>query len=344
MAYNVRTRKGNWRTQRGSDLRDGHFLAGADVSKMKRGASMGVGRKRLAKGISRRGLIVGATLFATGTLAGFYLYSASGSQAETLKSLRQLTHYHGIAVDRRDPRRLLLATHNGFYLVNPDGQVLRTSPVQDFMGFTPHPSAVGVLYASGHPAGGGALGLIRSNDNGLNWKQISLGLGGPVDFHAMDASPVDPNVIYGSFHGIQVSRDGGISWEQAGPAPEKLVGLAASRSSADRIYAATQNGLLLSTDAGKSWTTAAFGGETVSMVSMGPGSKVYAFVVGKGLQEGNDDALNSWTELSTAFGDQVLLHFAVDPKDPARLYSTTNDNVVLASTDGGHSWRPFGGG
>lgn len=297
-----------------------------------------------SKVLSGRRMAAGTAVVAAGALVASYLLSAPGSKAGSLSDLKQQTHYHGLSVDRTDPARLLLATHHGFFVVSKDGTATRTSIVQDFMGFTPHPNNSGVLYASGHPSGGGNTGLIRSDDNGTTWKQISLGLGGPVDFHAMDASPVDPNVIYGSFHGIQVSRDGGVTWVQAGPAPEKLVALAASRSSADRIYAATQNGLLLSTDAGKSWTTAAFGGETVSMVSLGPGSKVYAFVVGKGLQEANDDALNSWTELSNAFGDHVLLHFAVDPKDPARLYATTNDNVVLSSTDGGRSWRPFGGG
>ena len=44
----------------------------------------------------------------------------------------------------------------------------------------------------------------------------------------------------------KVSRDGGVTWVQAAPAPEKLVALAASRSSADQVYAPTQNGLLLS--------------------------------------------------------------------------------------------------
>ena len=297
-----------------------------------------------SKGLSGRRMAAGIAVVAAGALVASYVLSTPSSKAGSLSDLKQQTHYHGLSVDRTDPTRLLLATHHGFFVVSKDGTATRTSIVQDFMGFTPHPNNSGVLYASGHPSGGGNTGLIRSDDNGTTWKQISPGLGGPVDFHAMDASPADPNVIYGSFHGIQVSRDGGVTWVQAGPAPEKLVALAASRSSADRIYAATQNGLLLSTDAGKSWTTAAFGGETVSMVSMGPGSKVYAFVVGKGLQEANDDALNSWTELSNGFGDRVLLHFAVDPKDPARLYATTNDNVVLASVDGGHSWRPFGAG
>ena len=260
----------------------------------------------------------------------------------SLSDLKLQTHYHGLAVDRTDPTRLLLATHHGFFVVDKGGMATRISPVQDFMGFTPHPTDNTVLLASGHPSSGGNLGFIRSDDGGVTWKQLSPGLGGPVDFHAMDISLADPKVIYGSFHGIQVSRDGGQTWMLAGPAPEGLIALAASRSSADRVYAATQSGLLVSADAGKSWTTASFGSQAVSMVGMGAGPKVFAFVVGKGLQQATDDALGNWTALSNDFGGRVLLHFAVDSADSKRMYATTEENDVLASTDGGHSWYPFG--
>src|SRR3546814_2377830 len=67
--------------------------------------------------------------------------------------------FHGIAVDPCNPDRLYLATHHGFFAVGPDGVAQQVSETEDdFMGFTPHPSDPNVLYASGHPAGGGNLG------------------------------------------------------------------------------------------------------------------------------------------------------------------------------------------
>jgi hypothetical protein len=45
--------------------------------------------------------------------------------------------------------------------------------VQDFMGFTPHPSDPATLYSSGHPAGGGNLGFIVSEDGGGSWTQLA---------------------------------------------------------------------------------------------------------------------------------------------------------------------------
>ena len=83
-------------------------------------------------------------------------------------------------------------------------------------------------YASGHPAGGGNLGFIASTDGGKSWTRRSDGVGGPVDFHQMDVSKADPQVIIGAYRGLQISRNGGHSWETAGPLPQRTLDLAAS--------------------------------------------------------------------------------------------------------------------
>src|SRR5262245_38144593 len=192
-----------------------------------------------------------------------------------LATLDRQTHYHGIAVDPADPSRLYLATHHGFYLVYPDGTAERISVVQDFMGFTPHPTDPSILYASGHPSSGGNLGFLLSADGGATWSQVSPGYNGPVDFHQMDVSPADPQVIYGNYGDIQVSRDAGKTWQMAGPAPQGLISLAASAQDANRIYAGTEGGLLVSDDAGATWRKAAFEGEIVTMVTTGPDGALY---------------------------------------------------------------------
>ena len=162
--------------------------------------------------------------------AGTFLATRSHSEASTtVQALAEHTHFHGIAVDPSDPARIYLATHHGLYAVAPDGSATRLSLVQDFMGFTPHPVDPSMLYASGHPAGGGNLGFIASEDGGRSWSQLAEGVDGPVDFHQMDVSPADPKTIYGAYAGqLQVSRDGGQTWEVVGPAPEGLIDLAAS--------------------------------------------------------------------------------------------------------------------
>ncbi len=267
---------------------------------------------------------------------------ATAAEGVPLSQLRQQTHFHGLAVDPTDRSRLYLATHHGFFLLGADGMATRVSQVQDFMGFTPHPGDSKILYASGHPAGGGGLGFIVSTDGGATWTQLAPGANGPVDFHQMDVSPADPDVIYGAYGNIQVSRDGGRSWSETGPSPEGLIQLAASSASADRLYAATRVGLLVSDDAGATWRTVAFDTEIVSVVRGSPGGRLLAFVVGRGLLGAAESDLANWTPLGGGSTDQVLVHLAIDPIDANQLYAITYDGDVIASADGGTSWRRFG--
>jgi len=272
----------------------------------------------------------------------FALLSVTPASAETLADLGQKTHYHGIAFARTGSAALMIATHHGLYAVDKDGSVLRVSPVQDFMGFSPDPANELGLYASGHPATGGNSGFLRSTDGGSTWTQLSPGLDGPVDFHQMDVSGADPKVIYGSFGQIQVSRDGGTNWEIAGDAPERLIALAASSLKAERLYAATENGILVSEDAAASWAPLAFAGEVVSTVQTGPDNALYAFVVGRGFMKASEETPSSWSLLTNDFGEGIPLHMAANPKDGQNLVLTMQNNEVRESLDGGKSWRPFG--
>jgi photosystem II stability/assembly factor-like uncharacterized protein len=265
---------------------------------------------------------------------------ATTAETFRLTELDQQTHYHGLAVDPTDPSRLYLATHHGFYLVAADGIATRLSAVQDFMGFTPHPTDPSVLYASGHPSNGGNLGFLMSADGGANWTQVSPGPNGPVDFHQMDVSPADPQVIYGVYGGIQLSRDGGKTWSTAGAMPEGLIALAASARSANRIYGATQNGLHYSDDAGMTWQTAAFSGETVTMVATGPKDLLYAYVAGRGLMSAVEEDPAEWAPLSS--DKRIQLHLAIDGLDPNRLFAIAHKAGIIQSIDGGKSWQSFG--
>lgn len=266
-----------------------------------------------------------------------------GAQTMALAELSKKTHIHGMAVDPGDGSRLYIATHHGFFVVSPDGQATRISrDTNDYMGFTPHPTDPSVLFASGHPAGGGNLGFIVSNDGGQNWRQLSTGVRGPVDFHQMDVSKADADVVYGAFGGLQVSHDGGKSWKVTGPLPDGLIDLAASSVATDRLYAATKGGLLYSNDAGGTWRPAHLRVSAATMVQTGHEGEVYAFIAGLGLVRTQEPELR-WDYVSKSFGDRYLIHLAVDPGDPRRLYVVTNDKQVLVSEDGGTNWTELGG-
>ena len=281
--------------------------------------------------------------------AAALLATRSHSEASTtVHALAEETHFHGIAVDPSDPARLYLATHHGLYAVAPDGSAERLSPVQDFMGFTPHPTDPSTLYASGHPAGGGNLGFIASEDGGRSWSQLAEGVGGPVDFHQMDVSPADPQTIYGAYAGhLQISRDGGHSWEVVGPAPEGLIDLAASSTDPAMLYAATQSGLLKSEDGGRTWQDAYWLRQPATMVHVTPDGAAYAFVLGTGLIETTEPKLSWQTVSKDGFGGDYVVHFAVDPEDHRTLYAVTleprsHTQRLVSSRDGGETWSALG--
>ncbi|MBD2746045.1 exo-alpha-sialidase [Microvirga sp. BT688] len=268
--------------------------------------------------------------------------ASKASETVRVAELPRQTHIHGLAVDRQDPSRLLIATHHGLFRAGPDGRAERISEVQDFMGFTPHPTDPKTLFASGHPARGGNLGFIASTDGGATWRQVSPGVKGPVDFHQMSVSSADPATIYGAYGGLQVSRDAGRTWTVVGPIPDKLIDLAASAKTSDTLYAATENGLLVSSDGGKGWTTV-LAGAPVSLVEVTPDGSLYAYVVGRGLLRSDAESL-AFATISDDFGGGVPLHLTGDPANPARLFVATARGRVLTSTDRGQTWSELGAG
>jgi hypothetical protein len=262
-------------------------------------------------------------------------FNLRAAEDELTVPITNLPHIHGIAFGAAD--ELILATHRGVFAVDPAGQARLISEPNDFMGFT----AAGAdrLIASGHPSGGGNLGVVTSNDGGTEWFPLADGVGGPVDFHAMSVSPADPEVVYGLFGGIQVSRDGGKTWTMSGPAPADTIDIAAAPTDPAALYAGTMDGLMISTDFGASWTRSGPEGIPVTAVESTGSGEIYAFFAGGGLFRRDGDG--SWITLSEKFGQRVILHLAVHGETPHRLAAVTEASDVLISDDAGKSWRPL---
>lgn len=263
------------------------------------------------------------------------------SQAHAL-GLGDLDHIHGLAFEPGPQGELLIATHDGIYRALPDGTVERRSEARDdFMALAASASEPGTLFASGHPATGGNLGLIRSTDGGRSWQHWSDGHRGPVDFHHLAVSPTDPQTLYGVHGTLQASRDGGRSWEPSGTAPAGLLGLAVSSTDPRTLYAATELGLLRSTDAGGSWQPATLRRSPATTVHIHGDGTALAFVIGQGLVRTVEPSLG-WRPQFNAFGGQVPLQLAASPTDDNRLAVLTQGERILVSDDGGATWRRFG--
>jgi len=287
-------------------------------------------------------------IFAIAVLAiGFGAVYQNSSAQTTVSSLIKNSDFHGIAVDPKDSSRIYLATHHGLFVVTPNGEADRVSDMSaDFMGFIPHPTNPNVYYASGHPAGGGNLGIIVSNDGGKSWKKIADGIGGPVDFHQMDVSKANPNIIIGNSRGLQMSKDAGRSWKMVGPIPKGTIDLAASAIDENTIYAATQEGIVRSKDGGLSWTIAHLLKRPTTMIDAASDGKLYAFQIGTGLIRTSEQGLD-WRLVSNDFGNEFILHFTIDPSNQKNMYAVTFSQKtrglsIIASSDGGATWKTLG--
>lgn len=272
--------------------------------------------------------------------AGIGAAASWQASAQTIP-IAEVSHIHGLSVDPADSFRLYLATHNGLFHTAADGTAeLVSNNTNDYMGFTAHPTDAGILFASGHPTGGGNMGVLVSRDGGRTWEQVAGGAAANADFHAMDISRADPNVLYGLHGGIQVSRDGGKSWTTVGAPDARVIDLAAAAVSPEIVFAATMSGIAFSRDGGETWEPTGPQGQPVSMIQTAADGTTYAFIVGTGLVKSPGSALN-WRPVSNEFGDRVLLHLAVDPKDPARLFGVTDEGRIVTSSDGGKTWQPL---
>ena len=291
--------------------------------------------RRLRKSGIRNRITVFQTLLAASIITGA---ATAGAYAADIVFLDQLSHIHTIAVDKAHPSRLYVATHHGLFSASPSGAAARVSrEPHDLMAFAAHPTDPKVFYASGHPPGGGNLGVIRSDDGGRTWSRLAKGVNGPVDFHAMAVSRTDPKVIYGTHRGLQVSRDAGRTWKLVAALPGRVFDLAVSARDANIVYAAARNGLFVSRDGGRTWETGYLRRNPATMVHASARGRLYAFIYGVGLITAEEPAL-SWQLVSDAFDDRVLFKLDTDPADSGRLYGVADTGAVMTSKDGGKTW------
>ena len=257
-----------------------------------------------------------------------------------VEALKRHTHIHGLAIARDNPDNILIAKHHGIFRAGPNGQAIRFSAVKDFMGFVAHPVEPRKYFGSGHPPQGGNLGFIVSTDGGATWEQRSPGANGPVDFHQPAVSLVDPDIIFGAYGALQRSSDGGHEWRVVAALPPGLLSLAASAIDSETLYAGTRTGLLVKWDGGGTWEPVVEG-SSVSLVAVTEDARILTFTLAQGLAVAQKSELKF--SVLAAWGDDVLLHLAIDPKNRNRMFAATNKGDVFQSADGGVTWEPVRG-
>ncbi len=249
-----------------------------------------------------------------------------------------ITHGHGLAVDTKDSNKVYIATHHGLLvLVNDKDLFAVGTSKDDYMGFSPNAKNDKVFFASGHPESGGNIGFQKSEDGGFNWQKISDGLGGPVDFHALAVSPVNPNIIYGWYQGnLQRSEDGGKRWVKF-PTSAPFVALIADTHDEKIVYAASPQGLYESENKGESWKRMIEG--FVAALAIHPQDNQTMIIASEKLGFAKTkDKGKTWEKVKQNFGDESILFIAYDPQNPNNVYLLTHKNSLYKSQDGGDVW------
>ena len=269
----------------------------------------------------------------------------------------EVHHIHGLAIGRRNPEVVYVATHTGLVRIQPKAAPEWVgSHRHDLMGFTAHPHEPNLVYASGHPDAAtyrqlqtGNLGLLVSRDGGKTWQSVALK--GDADFHALAYTPRNGGQLYGwSVAGeTGLHRISTTSWKVERLRAEGLSNvwsLAASPEPAGPLLAGTKSGLMVSRDAGSNWSRVTKGiraNMTVTAVSFHTSDPtvVYAYMASadRGLMRSRDGGA-TW-ESAGYVGDPraPVVVLAVGPGEHVAL-AATNSNV-LRSSDGGRSWQPI---
>lgn len=254
-----------------------------------------------------------------------------------------ISHGHGLAVDVKDSSKVYVATHYGlFVLVNEKDLYRIGKNKDDYMGFSLHPTDPNILFTSGHSGSSGNLGFQKSEDGGVTWKKVSNGVNGPVDFHAMAVSPVNPDLIYGWYQGnLQRSTDQGKIWEIVNRG-FRAGYLVADSQDESIVYAATLEGIAVSKDKGATWATLSpeLASGAVSVVALQPNNAnvFLTFAESLGGLGKSTDGGKTWEKLSEPFGGETLYQLTFDKNQPETAYALTDKNSLYKSIDSGAKW------
>lgn len=200
------------------------------------------------------------------------------------------------------------------------------------------PSDPEIVYA--WVSGGGVTGrpcFARSDDRGESWTGVLTG----VQCGELAVDPEDGQtlrILVGPERRLWTSRDGGKTWEQGAPAPQRGQ-ILADPTDPDVLLLAGTGGLFRSEDNGAHWSSWARQGfndtgvRVLAASAEAPGVLFAGLIPERPLQK-SLDAGRTWTDLPI----EGVAALAADPRAPLHLYAGTNLGVH-ESTDGGLTWR-----
>lgn len=257
--------------------------------------------------------------------------ACSGDDSGTTSTSEEpgVLHVHGLGIDPADDE-LYVATHYGLFRLPADGEAERVGDsYQDTMGFT----VVGPnqFLGSGHPDLQDnlppLLGLIESDDAGVNWVPVSLL--GEVDFHAL--SYVHDRVYgYDSTSGRFMVSSDRQTWDTRSQLDE-LLSFGVDPDDAEHIIATTAGGVLTSNDGGRTWNPLA--APPLAFLNWNEDGTLAAAGADEGVYSSTDQGA-TWTR----DGDLPGLPEAFLATSDREFVVAVQELGIYDSSDGGANW------
>jgi photosystem II stability/assembly factor-like uncharacterized protein len=211
------------------------------------------------------------------------------------------------------------------------------------------PGAAGILYAGTRT--GGAL---HSLDGGSTWVPSEQGLTS-VRLAQVAVDPRQPAVVFASTFqpfsddpaGVFRSTDGGAHWTPVNHGlgddhPLVVHDLVFDPFDASRLYAATDQGLFVTRDQGRSWQQAGLAGTPILALAADPfhrGTLLASVIQGHFALLASTDGGATWAPRSQGItGDPAFGALYFDPTSPGRVFATGNGWPTFLSRDSGATW------
>ncbi|MGI8597146.1 MAG: F510_1955 family glycosylhydrolase [Thermoleophilaceae bacterium] len=183
-----------------------------------------------------------------------------------------------------------------------------------------------------------------SADEGVDGAESAAGAGGHI--HGLGLNPKDGALFVATHNGLFRTAPEGGEAVAVGESGKDVMGF--SVAGPDRFLGSghpgqlenlpSNLGLILSTDAGRSFDPVSLLGEADFHVLRSAGTRVYGYDGSSGRLMASADGGRTWGAREPPAS---LIDLAIDPRNPDHVVAST-DSGLFTSSDGGRTWRQLG--
>ncbi len=280
-------------------------------------------------------------------VGGLWATADGGQSWDLVESLGQC-QVNDVAIDPRNPLKILAGTVRGFYQSTNGGTTWRQMGVnaglENVTTVKFDPQTAGAVYAIDYDAG-----FARSTNGGTSWTVRNNGLIDQQRLNGLSISVAGPKTLFvhfSSFHWgpIYRSLDGGLTWSSASrglppgpPGGSLYVTDIVAAAAPQRFYASTYSGLFVSANQGKTWQAVPTPLRQPRRLAIPGGGQVMYVGDAQGLLKSVDRGL-TWVEINRGLPPLQTDSLIVAPSSEDVLYLSSERHSV----DAGVTWSRDG--